>query len=210
MMRRHKCLLAMLALPACAAIGSAGAGDRDLPTAGVGPFRKLDGDELLGVAPFVLDDRVSHYRKPAILRADPGASDTNVVLFAVTVEETDAGVHDVIVRSRADDARSFFGTSSDPGHAPVVVLRADAAWEGDVIGDPSAVWIDGRVFLYYAGASGIGVARSSDGKVFQKEPAPILTVLAGVNGAGRRFGSLATSSDMTQKLPALSGVPSDW
>jgi hypothetical protein len=29
----------LVLVPACASIGSAGAGDKDLPTSGVGPFR---------------------------------------------------------------------------------------------------------------------------------------------------------------------------
>ena len=168
----------VLLASACAALGTRGAGDRDLPSAGVGPFRKLDGDELLGIAPFVLDGRVARYREPSILPLDPHATEapanTRVALFAVGLAGEDAGARDVIVRSRADDARSFFGTSSDNGHAPMVVLRADATWEGDRIGAPSAVWIGGKVFLYYAGATGIGLARSDDGLAFRKESAPVL------------------------------------
>jgi hypothetical protein len=55
-----------------------------------------------------------------------------------------------------------------------VVLVPDAPWEGGRIAGPSPVWIGGSVFLYYAGAEGIGLARSSDGITFTKEPAPVL------------------------------------
>ena len=168
------CLALLLGPVACAAIGSSGAGDRDLPSAGVGPFRKLEGAELLGVALFVLDSNIAHYRDPAILPLDPASGDTRVALFVVATEGADTGARDVIVRTRADDARSFFGTSSDTGHAPRAVLRPDAPWEGGRIAGPAPVWIGGSVFLYYAGAGGIGLARSLDGITFKKEPAPVL------------------------------------
>ncbi len=169
-----KYLAPIVLAPACAAIGSSGAGDRDLPTAGVGPFRKLEGAELLGVAPFVLDSNVAHYRQPAILPLDPASNGTRVALFAVALQRDDAGSRDVIVRTHADDARSFFGTSANTGHAPAVVLVADAPWEGGQVSGPCAVWIAGEVFLFYAAQGGIGVARSRDGLTFRKEPSPVL------------------------------------
>jgi hypothetical protein len=57
---------------------------------------------------------------------------------------------------------------------PSVALRTDAAWEGGKISGPSAAWIGGELFLYYAGAGGIGLARTKDGATFTKEPAPVL------------------------------------
>ena len=116
-MRMHvQCIVLVLA--ACATTGEAGKGDENLPTAGVGPFRKLDGDEVPGVAPFVLDDRKALFREPAALD-DNGAT----ILYAVAKVEREGG--DAIVRSRATDGRSFYGTSVDSAHVPKVVLRAD-------------------------------------------------------------------------------------
>jgi len=172
-------------LTSCATTGAAGEGDRDLPTVGVGPFRKLGVTEVPGIAPFVLDDRVRLYRDPAVL-ADGDAT----LLYAVATVAGPAGCDDpagcdVIVRSRALDGRAFFGTTGDIGHVPPVVLRADQPWEMPPpgappstpfsgIAGPFALRVEGEIFLYYGAAGGIGLARSSDGLVFRKEPGPVL------------------------------------
>ncbi|MBX3208000.1 MAG: hypothetical protein KF764_23335 [Labilithrix sp.] len=158
--------LAGLALvAACATTGAEGEGDRNLPTAGVGPFRKLEPEEVKGVAPFVLDDARALYREPAVLR-----DGESTLLYAVArVDEAD-----VIVRTRALDERTFFGTSGHFGHKPVTVLEPDAPWEGALSG-PTLVRFRGEILLFYAGAEGIGLARSTDGLTFRKEPGPVLT-----------------------------------
>lgn len=177
---RHA-ILALVGLVSCATIGSTGEGDVDLPTTGVGPFRKLDSTEVLGVAPFVLADKPSRYREPSALAVTADASTPSVYLYAVA-QNADAtmNVTDVIVRTRADDARSFYGTSDDTGHAPRVVLAPDAAWEGARLGGPSALRVGAQVWLYYAAAGGIGLARSDDGVAFRKEAAPVLAPDASV------------------------------
>jgi hypothetical protein len=153
----------------CATTGTEGEGDRNLPTAGVGPFRKLLGDEVPGIAPFVLDDRVARYREPAVLAPLLAADDSPTILFAVAKR----GNADVIVRTRADDGRAFFGTNSDFGKTPPVVLSADAPWEGTSLSGPFVLRQNDEVLLYYAASGGIGLARSSDGFAFRKEPGPI-------------------------------------
>jgi hypothetical protein len=165
-------LLVLLPAMACATLGTPGKGDVDLPSAGVGPFRKLEGTELLGVAPFVLDDKLARFRDPAVIALEDDEASSKVAIFAVA-REKGGGEGDVIVRSRADDARSFFGTGLDLGHTPPVVLRADAAWEGTGVRAPSAVRVGDRVLLYYAADNGIGVATSDDGLHFAKVPGPI-------------------------------------
>jgi hypothetical protein len=157
-----------LLLTACATLGAPGKGDENLPTAGVGPFRKLEGDEVPGVAPFVLDDRTMLFREPAALD-DGGAT----VLFAVAR----ANGKDVIVRSRATDGRAFFGTGSDTGHTPPVVLSADQPWEGDSLSGPFALGggPGGVVFLFYAASGGIGAAGGGlHDQRWVKFPGPIL------------------------------------
>ncbi len=99
-----KRVLGLILLVSCATTGASGKGDENLPSAGVGPFRKLADDEVLGVAPFVLDDKAGQYREPAAIL--DGAS---VLLYATGKDG--GGARDVIVRSRAEDARSFFGTT---------------------------------------------------------------------------------------------------
>jgi hypothetical protein len=158
--------LLLFLLPACAAIGSTGAGDKDLPTSGVGPFRKLDGDETLGVAPFVLDDANRKWRGPAVLPLNPGSSDPAVILFVAGTVATSAGAREAIVRTRADDGRSFFGARV--GSTPLAVVTADRAEEQARA--PSAVRIGGRMFLYWSDALGIRVATSDDnGHTFAKK-----------------------------------------
>jgi hypothetical protein len=158
--------------PCCATLASSGVGDRDLPSSGVGPFRKLEGAEVPGIAPFVLDDRLAWFREPAVLPLDDDPSSARVAMYAVA-REAGSG-RDVVVRSRAEDGRSFFGTSSDSGHAPPVVLRADRAWEGAGVRSPSALRVGAHVYVYYASDGGIGVAVSDDGLAFDKRDAPVL------------------------------------
>jgi hypothetical protein len=163
-MNRLRIALVFLVVSACATTGAEGEGDKNLPNAGVGPFRKLDAEEMKGIAPFVLDDAQALYREPAVLR--DGAS---TLLYAVARV---AG-KDVIVRTRALDERTFFGASGNFGRKPAVVLEPDAPWEVALSG-PSIVRVRGEFFLYYAGADGIGVARSADGLSFRKEAGPVL------------------------------------
>jgi hypothetical protein len=156
---------AVLLAPSCATTGAAGDGDRNLPTVGVGPFRKLAASEVKEVAPFVFDDRVAIYREPAVLLDGGGA-----ILYVVAKRDG----ADVIVRTRADDARAFYGSTSDFGKVPPVVLAADRAWEGASLSGPFAVRSAGGINLYYAAAGGIGVATSADGLTFRKEAGPVL------------------------------------
>ena len=165
------CAAAAVSIASCATTGAEGEGDKNLPTAGVGPFRKLGVDEVPGIAPFVLDDRVAIYREPAILTPAIATDDSPAILYAVGKP---AGV-DVIVRTRANDGRAFLGTSGDFGKSPPIVLAADARWEGTALAGPFALHVEDEVLLYYAAAGGIGLARSTDGLSFQKVPGPIFT-----------------------------------
>ena len=166
MKRLHLLFLAALS-SACATLGAIGEGDRDLPSSGVGPFRKLTSKEILGVAPFVLNDTLGQYREPAALALDRSGG---VALFLVAR----VAKRDVIVRTRAKDARSFYGASLDTGHAPVVALAADASWEGVDLSGPSPLRVGDEIWLYYAAAGGIGLARSSAGYAFKKLDGPVL------------------------------------
>ncbi len=159
-------LVVALVLAACATTGAEGEGERNLPSAGVGPFRKLGSEEVKGLAPFVLDDAAALYREPAVLR-DGDAT----LLYAVA--RVDA--KDVIVRTRALDERTFFGTSGHFGRKPAVVLQPDQRWEGaGALSGPALVRFRGELLLFYGGSEGIGVARSTDGLAFRKETGPVL------------------------------------
>ena len=160
-------------LAACATTGADGHGDVALPSAGVGPFRKLDTSEVQGVAPFVLDDAIALYGEPATL-----VENDEVVLFVSMAD----GAGRAIARSRASDGRSFFGASGDVGHAPEIVLRADQAWEGKTLGGPFVMRRGTELLLYYAAEGGLGLARSTDGHAFRKDPGPIVPAPARAPG----------------------------
>ena len=165
-MKRALCMF-MIAQAACATIGSDGQGDLELPTSGVGPFRKLGGSEMHGVPPYVLDSQSARYREPTAIPQDTDVRSTRVVLYAVAFSQG----HDAIVRTHADDARSFYGGSA--GASPPVVLKADQSWEGSDLSGPSALRVGGQIYMYYASNGVVGLARSSDGVVFTKTPAPV-------------------------------------
>lgn len=165
-------LLLLLALGACATLGTQSNGDQNTPTAGVGPFRLLGATEMQGEPPYVLDDKPRSFREPAVLPL--GGSDMNVALYLVSQEMVGQERHGAIVRTRADDARSFYGALLDTGHHPPVVLSADQPWEGADLSGPSALTVGGEVRLYYVGAGGVGLARSPDGLAFTKVAGPVL------------------------------------
>ncbi len=159
-----------IALVGCATIGSDGQGDLELPTSGVGPFRKLGGPEVHGVPPFVLDSQSALYREPTALAQDADVRSTRVVLYAVA----SAQGHDAIIRTHADDGRSFYGGSA--GASPPVVLKADQTWEGADLSGPSALRVGDQIYMYYAANGAVGLARSSDGVVFTKSAAPVFSL----------------------------------
>ena len=175
-MKGQTLLSLCLVVAACATIGSpSNTEDAPLPSSGVGPFRKLGNAEAHGIAPFVLDGSFTSYTEPTVFPASTDATSAAVVMYAVQTTTNAQGAPQVaIVRSRADDARSFYGSSADLGGKPKPVMVADQPWEGGVIGGPSALAVGTSIFLYYSAAGGIGLARSSDGFTFVKEPAPVL------------------------------------
>jgi hypothetical protein len=177
---RARLWLVLLFAAACGAGGDEGPSELPtLPSAGVGPFRDLQPTEVKGIAPFVLEDAVSMYGEPAVWQ--DGAT---TYLYA----SAQAGELDVIVRTRATDARTFFGASSSSIAKPAVVLRPDQPWEGRYLGGPTLVEWRGQVLLFYSGVEGIGaaVARApGDLRTFQK--------LGPVLGPDGRRGTWETS-----------------
>lgn len=159
--------LLLLGLTACATLGGEGSGDRGLPNAGLGPFRALTGDEVPGIAPFVLGGSGEPLAEPAALVLDEVGPRVRLYTTASRVLAPGAPSSQVLVAAEAFDGRSFA--------EPQVVLSADAPWEGDGLSGPSAVAHEGQVLLFYGGAEGIGIARATDGLHFVKEAAPCLT-----------------------------------
>ena len=155
-----------------------GAGDRDLPWSGAGPFRRLETTEMLDVAPFVLSSASGRYREPAALPLAPeGRGESSVALYFVGTylegSRAEGAERDGIYRSRADDARSFYGAPLDSGRTPPRVLAPTEPWEGARLSGPSALRVGTEIWLYYASDGGVGLARSSDGLTFVKESAPV-------------------------------------
>lgn len=175
----------MLIFTGCATLGSEAAEDDDaLPTTGVGPFRKLASTEVGGVAPYVMDNQQGMYREPTALALDGMdqggiAPSKRVALYFVAHPK--AGGGDVIVRTRADDGVSFYGAGPDFGHSPSQVLAPDQTWEGASLAGPSVLAVGSQIYLYYAGTGGIGVAESTDGFAFTKQPGPIFSTDASVS-----------------------------
>ncbi|HEY8090722.1 MAG TPA: hypothetical protein VIF09_22830 [Polyangiaceae bacterium] len=168
---------AAFALCSCATLGGESNGGVNLPSAGDGPFRALQTGELApaAVVPYVFGDLNASYRQPTVVGTTSDPANTEVWMYAVG----HVGGADSIVRTHAQDARSFYADATDnanasPLHVPAVVLKVDQGWEGSAIGNPSALMVGGQVWLYYDGAGGIGLARSNDGLTFTKTGAPVL------------------------------------
>jgi hypothetical protein len=165
-----------LAALGCATLAEADGGDVDLPNAGAGPFREIRDDELgnLRSAPNALVDDNRFAEDPSILDADGDAATLEAWgYFAIHVapegEDADPlSAPAAIARYAAPDGRSF-------DRAPVVVLEPALAWEGGTIGAPMALRRGGEIWLYYAAAGGIGLARGADGVSFTREAEPVLT-----------------------------------
>ena len=146
------------------------AGDDDAvrPNALAGPFREARPEELASEdAPYVLEDSRQDWRQPTAVVLDPSAGLGETVLYAVGGDDDTSRIH----RFTGPDPRRL-----DPMPAPPEpVLEASLAWEGAFVTAPSAHLIGSEVWLYYAAAGGIGLARSGDGIVFTREPEPVLS-----------------------------------
>lgn len=170
----------------CATQPEEGGGDANLPNAGAGPFRALRLGEVghSRSAPNVLFNDDTFPRDPTVVDMDGDPATYEIAGFfgaAPDGSPPDAPTTS-IVRYGAIDGRSF-DRSAD------VVLEPEEAWEGGALGAPSALRFQGEIFLYYAAAGGIGLARSPDGFVFEREPLPVL----GPDATGWEAGAIPKS-----------------
>lgn len=167
--------LALVAAAACATLPSEGPEGVVLPSAQAGPFREIEQSELGAsrAAPWVIEDDDRFTRDPSVLDLDGDPATLPAAgFFAATLhpEETPADPADppnAIVRHDAEDGRSFVRKYE-------VVLEPEAAWEGGTVGAPAAIRREGGIWLYYAAAGGVGLARSADGLAFTRDDAPVL------------------------------------
>jgi hypothetical protein len=163
------------ALAACATIPEPGGGRENLPSAAAGPFRAIVQVEIgnLRVAPNAVEDDDEFVRDPAIVDLDDDPSTLVVAgYFGVAVAQggtkpTATDPTRAIRRYGALDGRSFDRSAE-------VVLEPSEAWEGGVLGQPSALLAGGETWLYYAAAGGIGLAKSADGHAFTRVAGPVL------------------------------------
>lgn len=181
----------LLAITSCATLPESPGGGEGLPSAGAGPFRALVAGEIGNSrsAPNALTDSRGFGRDIAVIDLDGDPSTYDVAGFvAAAVKEggqnpTRDSPTKAIVRYGALDGRSF-DRSAD------VVIEAGDGWEGGVIGAPAALRVDGAIWIYYAAAGGIGLARGDAlGTTFSKESEPVLTAA----GSGWAAGAVPQS-----------------
>jgi hypothetical protein len=184
-MRARLVLLVAIAA-SCATQPLGPEGDVPLPNARLGPFRPLAAGEIgdSRPAPKVMDDRGSLPRDPSVIDVDGDQATPEVVgYFGTSAPPASGGSPAIdapstaIVRARALDGRTF-------DRRPVTVLEPAEAWEGGRVGQPSALRARGEVWLYYAAAGGIGLARGTDGVSFTREHGPVLGPATGGWDAG--------------------------
>jgi hypothetical protein len=162
---------------ACGTNAPDSGGDQNLPNAKAGPFRELRTGEMRKgqIVPWAV--RKKGVRDPSALDADANPATLGVVLYAAIGADSSAdGEPTKILRYEASDGRAF--ELGDPAPKPETVLEATETWEGGVVGAPSALRVGAEVWLYYAGATGIGLATSPDGVTFTKRPGPVLGAAA--------------------------------
>jgi hypothetical protein len=179
-MNARATLLMAVLLGGCAS-GAGEPGDRDVvrPHAHAGPFRPLRENELSersGLAPYPLKSSARQFRQPTVLELTPSGRPGPCALYAVARIARVTGIY----RFLAPDARSF---TPDP-NPQRPILRAELSWEGDWVGSPSAHRVGEQVWLFYAAAGGIGLARSTDGVEFMREASPVLAIDTSVGWEG--------------------------
>jgi hypothetical protein len=172
-----------------------------LPGAGLGPYRRLDTDELSGRLAL---RRMALVESGMVLRGagpqplmfyaaadlppDPPPMDAGMDADGGVASDAGVDAGDGLDAGTGDPLAGFLPRSilrTNPGDGPAyiggeVVLEAREAWEGDAVYDPWAVRLaDGRVRLYYAAAGGIGIAESdtATGTFTRVGTGPVLTGL---------------------------------
>lgn len=162
-----RCLLLLL-LPACGLgwIGSEDDRTAGLPTAGAGPYTRLESDDSTPVTePRFLNDLRANLEDPSMLAGGAGIR----VWFG---RRTDEPVVTEIQYLEAPSLRAL------PAVGPMTVLEPSEPWEEGVIGSPSVARdpSGGLVMFYQGGVAmpSIGRATSTDGVTWSKDGDPVL------------------------------------
>jgi hypothetical protein len=160
-MRRTGVFFLLLAL-SCGTQAPPAGGDKNLPNAGVGPFRVLKPDEMPSTAPFALSPQKPGWRSPAVLDIDGDPGTMGIFLYVASVGEVR-----FIFGFEVEDGR--FGTDRTQS------LAKDQDWEdASGVDDPAVLRVDGSIWMFYASGACIGKAVSEDGVAFQKTAGPVL------------------------------------
>lgn len=171
----------VLMVAGCSTLADAGGGDANAPNALAGPFREVRREELGQgrTAPYALRDEDGGVRDVSVLDDDGDPATLGVIALAARRGASAGSTPDAslptneLVRFSARDGRSF-------ELVPTVVLAAQAAGEGGVVGAPSALRLADGVWLYYAAADGIRLAHATDGLTFERDSTnPVLATATG-------------------------------
>jgi len=138
-----------------------------LPTAGAGPYGRLDSDDNTpALEPIVIADRNADLYDPTALARDGGG----FRVWCSRAVDNDPAMAEIYY---AESPSPHDG----PDLGPMRVLAATEAWEEGRVSSPSVVAdATGLVMYYQAGAApSIGVAHSTDGVTWDKAAAPVLT-----------------------------------
>ncbi len=161
-------VLAVLATSGCGLgwIGSEPDRTAGLPSAGAGPYSRLESDDSTpATEPRFLNDVRANVGDPSMLVGGAG----------IRVWFTRATTDPVVSEIHYTEASSLHAL---PSVGPMLVLSASEAWEEGIVSSPhvTADPAGGLVMFYEGGVTmpSIGRAVSSDGVTWEKHPDPVL------------------------------------
>lgn len=164
----------LAALPACGlGLADDSSGGRvDLPRTGAGPFARLTPDGTTPAdEPWLLVDPILEVTEPALAPRPGGGWRVWVTRESAELPAGDTAIWSAELAALGDA----------PTFAPA--LAPSLPWEGDRVGAPAVIALPDRLVMYYAAAGGIGRATSTDGTIWQKDAAPVLTDAASPGAA---------------------------
>jgi len=158
---------------ACGTEGDPFGGADNTPSSGVSPYKKVDIDKKNELTqPFIIfpeyDER-AEYIEPEVLESDGKLW----MWFELARFEQDAGE---LVESGIYLIWSYDGMIWDYANGGLPVLKPTLEWEENHTGAPAIIKKNGLFFMWYCAAQGktIGLATSTDGINWTKQPTPVL------------------------------------
>lgn len=145
----------------CGALGAPARGDRDLPSSLFGGYASVAGPSSPTGSSALASADDGQFDEPSVIVG----GDRKRLLF-VTHRTSDGRTRIARLVERMPDQLRFEGLQT--------VLEPMLPWEGAAVSAPSVLSLDGVVWLAYEANGVIGVARSTDGLRFEREPEPVL------------------------------------